>query len=79
MFYVHTFHSNGQHRLGSFSTMVIPDLKTIRAINRRVYFSACLDTRLGYEIEEVSTSNPYAPGKIVYRSPLARQLFGAIL
>lgn len=78
MFYVHTFHSNGQRRLGSFSRMVIPDLRCIESIRRRVHFSACLDLRRGYEIEEVPTETPYAEGKVVYRSPLARKLFGAI-
>ncbi len=78
MFYVHTFHKNGQRKLGSFSTFVICDLRKIPSICRRVHFAKCLDLRRGYEIEEVPTATPYAEGKIVYRSPMARKLFGEI-
>ncbi len=77
MFYVHTFQTNGHHKLGSFSALVIRDLKTLAGVKRRTE-NSILDTRLGYEIEQVPTSNPYAPGHIVYRSPRAIALFGKI-
>lgn len=78
MFYVHTFHKNGQRKLGSFNVFVIRDLRKISSIQRRVHFAACLDLRHGYEIEEVPTATPYAEGSVVYRSPQARRLFGEI-
>lgn len=78
MFFVHTFHRNGQRKLGSFSTLVISDLKRLASIRRRVHASGCLDTKCGYEVEEVPTSNPRAPGKVIYRSRRARQLFGEV-
>ena len=76
MFYVHTFHQNGQRKLGSFSTLVICDLRKLSSIYRRVHFAECLDLSRGYEVEEVPTMTPYAKGKVIYRSPLARKLFG---
>ncbi len=79
MFHVHTFHKNGQRNLCTFSRMVIPDLRKISSIQRRVHFTSCLDLRRGYEIEEVPTATPYAEGRVVYRSPQARRLFGEIL
>jgi len=77
MFFVRTFQSDGCYKLGTFSSLVISDLKTIRGVIRRVEQSS-LDTRLGYDIEQVPTSNPYAPGHVVYRSPRATQLFGEL-
>ena len=76
MFYVHTFQSNGHHKLGSFSSLVIKDLKTLRGVLARIAKVRWLDTRLGYEVIQVPTETPYANGKIVFRSDRARQLFG---
>lgn len=77
MFFVRTFQSNGCYKLGTFSSLVISDLKTVRGIIRRVEQSG-LDTRLGYDIEQVPDSNPYAPSYVVHRSPRAVQLFGEL-
>ncbi len=76
MWYVHTFQTDGHHKLGSFNSLVIKDLKTLRGVRARIEKTCWLDTRLGYEIVWVSANNPYADGEVVFRSVRARQLFG---
>lgn len=75
MFYVNTFRADGRHKFGRLSTLLVY-LKTLHGVKARILDATWLDDPLGYEITQVPDSTPYAPGKVVYRSDRARELFG---